>query len=104
MKNKLTTFALILMICTSGLAHAGKKRELNMLIEDVVQKIVEQDERDKVMFKKHAAIYYLRKDSKHHTEIKKALKESQQSGKVVQVKTDLNTMEIQELVPTKPTH
>lgn len=75
-----------------------------MLIEDVVQKIVEQDGDRKVMFQKHAAIYYLRKDSKQHGDIKKALEESQKTGKAVRVKTDMNTMEIQELAPTNPTH
>lgn len=74
-------------------------QEAKVLVEDSVRKIIPQaGSVDKIIFNKHAGIYYLKTDSKHYESIKTALINSQKSGESVQVKADSTTLEIEEII------
>ena len=73
-------------------------QETKVLIEDVVYKLIKTGDDHKVLFAKHAGIYYLRANSKHHKSILGALESSQKSGETVQLKADAYSLDIEELV------
>ena len=94
---------IILIIFTA--AHATDKtkisrsvEEAKVLIQDSVKNVIPQGQSEKILFKTHAGVYYLRLDSKHYQSIKGALELSQKSGESVQVKVDPDSMEIEEIV------
>ncbi len=99
-------FICLFLVSTSICIAADKKpkyskvREAKVLVKDSVRKIISQDgSADKIIFNKHAGIFYLKSSSKHHAMIKAALINSQKSGALVQVKANATTLEIEELIP-----
>lgn len=81
----------LLLISTFAFA----KKEKRMLIQDSVYKIVPAGESEKIMFKRHSGIYYLRNDSKDYKTLKAALLESAKKDKKIAVKANPDTMEIE---------
>lgn len=83
------------MILTMPFALA---KESKLILEDVVMKTVDIDGGHKIMFRKHAGIYYLKKDVKSYEGIKEALLASEKSKSKIKLKTNPNTLEISEVV------
>lgn len=73
-------------------------QESKVLVEDVVYKVLPDGEDYKVIFKRHAGIYYLKARTSNFEAIKSALKESSKSGDVIQLKADASSLSIEELV------
>jgi hypothetical protein len=95
----LFTFSLFAYSNTGEVKKMRKvAQETNVLIEDVVYKLIKSGNDHKVLFVKHSGIYYLRENSKNYELILKALENSKKSGQAVHVKADAYSLDIQKLV------
>lgn len=79
-------------------ASRSVAQEAKVLIQDIVHRIEKDDSGYRVMFRVHAGVYRLKPDSNHYDSIASALKESRESGELIEVKADSTSLEIEELV------
>jgi hypothetical protein len=92
------------LVCTSTIAIGESRmnhsvvQEVKVMVEDSVRKITPLGSSDKIIFNKHAGIYYLRTDSKHYEVIKSALTNSQKTGDSIQLRANATSMEIEEII------
>jgi hypothetical protein len=96
--NKLILSLITLLFLLPQLALA---KESKVLIEDIVMRTVDIEDGQKIMFKKHSGIYYLKKNIKTYDSIKTALGASQKAGSKIKLKADPVSLEISEIVPAK---
>jgi hypothetical protein len=81
-------------------AHRKIAQESKVLVEDTVHKVIPDGADFKIIFQRHAGIYYLKARSSNFNAIKSALEESSKTGDVIQLKADSTTLVLEELVLT----
>lgn len=75
------------------------QKDEEVIIQDVVKDVMNQGNVERVRFKLHSGIYYLKSNQKDFQKIKQALVTSQITQKEIKVKADPTYLEISELVP-----
>ncbi|MGZ3693643.1 MAG: hypothetical protein ACXWQO_05550 [Bdellovibrionota bacterium] len=88
--------ALLVLLSASGEIMA-KEQSRNMNFSDSVHALDTNKKGLRVHFQEHAAVYYLRNNSTHFAEIKKALEKSEKDHKSVNLVIDAISLEIQSL-------
>ena len=82
--------------------NRGVAQEVSVLVDDVVYKLEPSDNGYRVLFRTHAAVYYLKSNSKYYEQILRLLNTSKSSQEKIKLQVDATTMEIKEVaVQTK---
>jgi len=99
---------ILLFLFFISFAYASEKhkkstnsRKIELVVRDVVKKVLTGSVTEKIIFNTHAGVYYLKSDIKNYKSIKNALESSQKKQEEVQLKVNPDTMEIEELILNK---
>jgi hypothetical protein len=96
MKTNKLILGLITLLLTLPVVSWAKESKVQF--EDVVMRMVDIEDGQKIMFKKHAGIYYLKKNVKDYEVMKATLESGRKSSSKVKVEANASTLEINKLI------
>ena len=90
---------LVLFLAVTFSSNLFAQKDEEVIVKDVVKDVMNQGSVERVRFKLHSGIYYLKSNQKDFQKIKQALMTSQVTQKEIRVKADPTYLEISGLLP-----